>query len=96
MANAATLQLAASVPNFEYLETMATDVPWRSAVAREECALENGSMVIPASPGLGVELDEEELRRHPYVRRPLRHYTGRLTHIRPADATSSFLPGDGS
>lgn len=96
VANAATLQLAASVPNFEYLETMATDVPWRSDVAREECEFADGSMVIPASPGLGVELNEDEIRKHPYVRHPLRHYTGRLTHIRPSDATSTFLPGDGS
>jgi len=90
VANAATLQLAACTPNFLYLETMATDVPWRSEVATETCRLVNGEMTIPDAPGLGIEINEEALAAHPYQVHELRHYTGALTEIRPPDATKTF------
>lgn len=86
IANAATLQLAACTPNFGYLETMATDVAWRREVVREEPGIVRGRAAIPTAPGLGVELDEDALARHPYVRHDLRHYSGELTSIRPGDA----------
>ncbi len=88
VANAATLQLAACTPNFSYLETMATDVPWRAEVAVEQSAITHGVARVSTAPGLGVEIDEEALARHPYVRHDLRHYTGALTEIRPDNATA--------
>jgi galactonate dehydratase len=90
VANAATLQLAACTPNFLYLETMATDVPWRAEVARETCRLVNGEMIISDAPGLGVEINEAALAAHPYQVHDLRHYTGALTAIRPIDSTATF------
>ncbi|EIQ00648.1 enolase superfamily enzyme related to L-alanine-DL-glutamate epimerase [Opitutaceae bacterium TAV1] len=90
IANAATLQLAACTPNFLYLETMATDVPWRADVARETCRLVNGEMQISDAPGLGVEINEDALAAHPYQVHDLRHYTGALTAIRPPDAKATF------
>ncbi|MDR1282912.1 MAG: galactonate dehydratase [Opitutaceae bacterium] len=90
VANAATLQLAACTPNFLYLETMATDVPWRADVARETCRLVNGEMHIGDAPGLGVEINEDALAAHPYQVHDLRHYTGTLTAIRPPDAKATF------
>ncbi len=90
IANAATLQLAACTPNFLYLETMATDVPWRAEVARETCRLVNGEMTISDAPGLGVEINEDALAAHPYQVHDLRHYTGALTAIRPMDSTATF------
>ncbi|GAB3600458.1 mandelate racemase/muconate lactonizing enzyme family protein [Microbacterium tumbae] len=86
IANAATLQLAACTPNFTLLETMATDVPWRKEIVVEEPEIRHGRAEIPQRPGLGVELDLEALERFPYVRHDLRHYSGALTDIRPADA----------
>ncbi|MBL8228103.1 MAG: mandelate racemase/muconate lactonizing enzyme family protein [Bryobacterales bacterium] len=82
--NAMSLQLAASTPNFSYLETMVSDVPWRSEVVREEVEVVDGEMIIPARPGLGVEVDEDAARKYPYEPRDLRHYNGDLTRIRPA------------
>jgi galactonate dehydratase len=90
VANAATLQLAACTPNIEYLETMATDVPWRNEVARETCSFADGRMSISTKPGLGVELDEAAIELHPYIVRDLRHYTGALTDIRPAGDTAYY------
>ncbi|MDO5552727.1 MAG: galactonate dehydratase [Planctomycetia bacterium] len=90
VANAATLQLAASLPNFYLLETMATDVPWRREVCDEEVRLHNGCMTIPSRPGLGIELNEQEIAKHPWQPISLRHYKGTLTDIRPENATSFF------
>jgi galactonate dehydratase len=47
-------------------------------------------MHIPTAPGLGIDICEEAIARHPYEPRDLRHYTGALTQIRPPDATSYF------
>ena len=90
VANAATLQLAACTPNFAYLETMATDVPWRTKIARETCQMREGAMVIPEGPGLGIEINEDALKDYPYQIHELRHYSGALTAIRPPGATVSF------
>jgi galactonate dehydratase len=90
VANAATLQLAACTPNFFIHETMAVDVPWRREIANESMRFANGRMTIPDAPGLGIDLDEDAIAKHPYEARDLRHYNGTLTAIRPADATSYF------
>jgi len=86
VANAATLQLAACVPNFIVLEMMMTDVPYRADMCDEDLVMIDGRMQIPNRPGLGIELNEAELVRHPYIETSLRHYRGDLTSIRPADA----------
>lgn len=85
VANAAALQVAASCPNLYLLETMASDVPTRSKIARETLRLENGQMIIPDAPGLGVDIDEEEIVKYPYQPHRIRHYSGALTDIRPGD-----------
>ena len=90
VANAATLQLAASLPSFYLLETMSTDVPWRSEICSEEVRLEDGYMYINDKPGLGVEINEEVITKYPYQPISLRHYKGTLTDIRPDNATSYF------
>lgn len=90
IANAATLQLAACIPNFARLETMFNDVPWRADICNEELVIRNGKMQIPSKPGLGVEINEEEVAKHPFIRTDLRHYKGTLTSIRPADAVPYY------
>lgn len=83
VANAATLQLAACCPNFCILEIMYSDVDYRKKVTNESLVYENGRIQIGDKPGLGIELNEEECLKHPYVEHNLRHYTGALTDIRP-------------
>ncbi len=90
VANAATLQLAATCPNFEILEIMYSDVDWRKDVTDEALEYENGYMKIPEKPGLGIEIDEEACLAHPYQVHTLRHYTGALTNIRPAKSEFYF------
>ena len=83
VANAATLQLAASCPNFSILEIMYSDVTYRKDVTTESLEYKDGFMKIPDRPGLGIEINEEECLRYPYQPHTLRHYTGALTEIRP-------------
>jgi len=90
VANAASLQLAACVPNFSVLETMSADVPHRREISTERVVFANGAMQIPDAPGLGIDLNEEAIAAHPYEPRDLRHYNGQLTNIRPPDAMDYF------
>ncbi|MEI3040011.1 MAG: galactonate dehydratase [Victivallales bacterium] len=94
VANAATLQLAACVPNFVMLEMMMTDVPYRAEICDEDLTIKAGKMVIPDRPGLGIDLNETELLKHPYIRTELRHYRGDLTNIRPVDAVPYYKMED--
>jgi len=94
VANAATLQIAACTPNLYMLETMASDVPIRTKIAKETLKLKDGHMIIPDAPGLGVDIDEKEILKHPYKPYKLRHYSGNLTDIRPADEITYFLLDD--
>ena len=90
VANAATLQLAACTPNFEILEIMVSDVEWRKTVTNEDLEYEDGFIKIPDKPGLGLELNEEEALKHPYAVHDLRHYSGKLTDIRPVKTAFYF------
>ena len=90
VANAATLQLAATCPNFSILEIMYSDAEWRKDVVNEQLVYKDGYMKIPDRPGLGIEIDEAECAKHPYKPHTLRHYTGALTDIRPAKTEFYF------
>ncbi len=90
VANAATLQLAACCPNFTILEIMDSDVEYRKDITNESLTYRDGRLCIPDRPGLGIELNEEECLRHPYVEHTLRHYTGALTDIRPPKSAFYF------
>ncbi len=90
VANAATLQLAATCPNFEILEIMYSDVSWRKDVVNEQLEYKDGCITIPDKPGLGIEINEEACLSHPYQVHTLRHYTGALTDIRPTKCEFYF------
>ncbi len=92
VANAATLHLAANLPSFYLLETMSSDVPWRAEVCTEEVHLVDGFMQVPTGPGLGVDICEDAIAKHPYQPTSLRHYRGTLVDIRPDDAKAYFKP----
>ncbi len=90
VANAATLQLAASTPGFFLLETMSSDVPYRKEICNESVRFADGYMFINDRPGIGVDINEEAIAKYPYQPIALRHYKGTLTEIRPKDAASYF------
>jgi galactonate dehydratase len=66
VANAVALHFALSTPNFLIQEDMLMDVPWRWEVVRSSLKTENGYWLPTQSPGLGIEIDEEQARKHPF------------------------------
>ncbi|CAA9589613.1 MAG: Gluconate dehydratase [uncultured Thermomicrobiales bacterium] len=59
--------LAAACPNFTILEWMPEDVDWRDAAMGGPFVVADGTMPLPEGPGLGIELNVEVLREHPYI-----------------------------
>ena len=49
-----------------------------------------GGAVDVIADGLGIELNEEECLKYPYQVHTLRHYTGKLTDIRPPETAFYF------
>lgn len=91
LSTAATLQLGAALPNFRYLEIMATDVPWRSDISNEHLTLtDDGDILIPDGVGLGIELDFDAIAEHPHTPHPMRIFNDAVADIRPPDARSYF------
>jgi galactonate dehydratase len=66
VATAAALQVAASVPNFAVLEMKVDDVPWRNQLLTRPLLPVEGYFPIPDGPGLGIEVDWDVVRAHPY------------------------------
>jgi len=93
VSNAAILQLAACTPNFLIHEIMLTDGSFRKDFSDEEVVFEDGFIRIPDKPGLGIEINEDAVRKHPFQPRNLRHYTGNLTDIRPKEDTVYYFKG---
>jgi galactonate dehydratase len=72
IATAATLQVAAVAPNLLIQEMFAPlDAPWKELVAQPAVTVADGRVAIPDGPGLGIELDESEVLRHPFIERDL-------------------------
>ncbi len=69
---AATLQAAGGMPNFLITEYFVNFEEMGRAIARTPFRVENSSIALPTAPGLGLDLDEDALARHPYRDRPLR------------------------
>ena len=93
ISNAAILQLAATVPNFCIHEIMLTDASFRKTITNEEVVFEDGYIKIPDKPGLGIDVNIDEVLARPYTPRNLRHYTGAVTDIRPKNDTIYYFKG---
>jgi galactonate dehydratase len=68
VSTAASLELGFAQPSYVICETVHADVPWRQDVVREGFTVEpRGRLVRPnARPGLGIVIDEAEVRKHPF------------------------------
>ena len=93
ISNAAILQLASTVPNFEIHEIMLTDGRFRKSITNEEVVYEDGCILVPDKPGLGIDVNVEEVLNRPYTPRILRHYTGTVTDIRPKGDCEYYFKG---
>ncbi len=68
VSTAASLELGFSSPNYLICESVHQDVPWRQDVVKDGFVVEKaGRIVRPGNrPGLGIEINEEEVRKHPF------------------------------
>jgi 2-dehydro-3-deoxyphosphogalactonate aldolase len=64
---AANIHFAASLPNFLILESIETWGGFHSKIVKKPIRWENGYVIPPSEPGLGIELDEDVARAHPYT-----------------------------
>jgi galactonate dehydratase len=68
VSTAASLEFGFATPSYIICESVHGDVPWRSDVVREGFTVEKaGRIVRPNSrPGLGIDINEDEVRKHPF------------------------------
>ncbi|WP_028958478.1 mandelate racemase/muconate lactonizing enzyme family protein [Sulfitobacter sp. 20_GPM-1509m] len=81
---AANLQLAASIPNLLMCETIET--PFHDALIKGSIRVEDGFVTPSDAPGLGIEVDEDLARAHPY--------TGTGLHLEMQEAPCDYVNGN--
>jgi galactonate dehydratase len=65
--SAACVQLNASIPNFFLHETFDEfNEPWEKEIVFGAVEVVEGYIDVPSRPGLGIDLNLEEIRKHPY------------------------------
>ena len=64
---AANIQISACTPNFLILESIQTWSGFHADVLKRPIRWEDGYVIPPSAPGLGVELDETVVAKHPYT-----------------------------
>ena len=70
---AANVQLATCSPNFLILESIEDWSGFHAQILKTPMQFENGHVIPPTAPGLGIELDEAVAAAHPY--------TGDMLHL---------------
>jgi len=81
---AANVHLATSIPNLLMCETIET--PFHEALICSGITVENGFIVPPEAPGLGIDVDEALARAHPY--------TGDGLHLQMQEAPCDYVNGN--
>ena len=68
VSTAASLELGFATPSYLICESVHNDVPWRQDVVNESFQIQKkGRLVFPSDkPGLGIEINEKEVLRHPF------------------------------
>jgi len=68
VSTAASLEFGFATPAYVICESVHEDVPWRSDVVTESFTVQKqGRTVRPGNrPGLGIEINEAEVRKHPF------------------------------
>ena len=81
---AANLQLAAAIPNLLMCETIET--PFHAALVKGAIRVEEGFVELPDTPGLGIEVDEDLARAHPF--------TGTGLHLQMQEEPCDYVHGN--
>ena len=67
MVGAANVQLATCSPNFLILESIEDWSGFHTKILKTPMQFEQGHVIPPTAPGLGIELDEEVAAANPYT-----------------------------
>ncbi|XZE19955.1 galactonate dehydratase [Pirellulaceae bacterium SH449] len=75
ISTAASLEFGFSQPSYIICESVHNDVPWRSDIVQEGYVVDPATRTVQPNqkPGLGVEVNEEEVRKHPFQQEVLQH-----------------------
>ena len=76
VALASTVHASATMPNFIITEYFLPFVEFCDKISPNQLKPKNGYIDLPTAPGLGVDVNEDELKKHPakvYPARKLRH-----------------------
>lgn len=79
---AANLHLAAAIPNHLLLETIERGGDFHLKLIRHSIRWEDGHVIAPEAPGLGIDFDEELARAHPF--------TGSGLHLQMQEAPCDY------
>jgi galactonate dehydratase len=60
-----TAHYSSSIQNLLIQEIEVDDVPWRDKVISEPLRIKDGHLELNDKPGYGIEIDLEEIRKHP-------------------------------
>lgn len=60
----AAVHICSTIPNFLALEYHSANIPLWSTMLNIKNPIQNGYITVPDGPGLGIELDEEEILKH--------------------------------
>ena len=73
VSTAASLEFGFATPSYVICETVHEDVPWRRDVVSEGFTVERAGRIVRPNerPGLGIEINEDEVRRHPFQQEEL-------------------------
>ena len=61
-----TAHLCATVPNVKIMEFDVEAAPWRDDLVTNPPEIKNGYLILPDKPGLGTDLNEKEIAKHPW------------------------------
>ena len=81
---AANIHLAASIPNILMAETIET--PFHDQLIKGSIRVEDGFIPVPTAPGLGIEVDEDLARAHPF--------SGSDLHLNMQEAPCDYVNGN--
>ncbi|GLO71643.1 isomerase [Phaeobacter inhibens] len=81
---AANIQLATAIPNLLMIETIET--PFHAALIKQGITVEDGFVIPSDTPGLGIEVDEDLARAHPFI--------GDDLHLNMQDAPCNYAEGN--
>jgi galactonate dehydratase len=73
VSTAASIEFGFSQPSYIICESVHSDVPWRNEVVSEGYTIDKATRTVrPGNkPGLGVEVNEDEVRKHPFQQEEL-------------------------